>query len=192
MRAQSSCFGFTAPPTDGLFFALFPDSHAAERLATLAAQQCIRHRLTGRPLAAARFHVSLLGVGVHARLPGAFVAAAKTAAAGVTSSPFEVTFDRAMSFTSRPRPRVVCSRSAALIAFQRALARAVEQHGFGRVKPQYAPHVTLLYDERAIEEYAVEPIHWTAREFVLVHSRRGEGYVPLARWPLRAALSLAS
>ena len=188
MRAQSCCFGFTAPPTDGLFFALFPDSHAAERLATLAAQQCIRHRLTGRPLAAARFHVSLLGFGVHARLPGALVAAAKTAAAGVTSPPFEVTFDRAMSFMGRPRPRVVCSRSTALIAFQRAVA----QHGLGRVKPQYAPHVTLLYDEQAIEEHAVEPIHWTVREFVLVHSRRGEGYVPLARWPLRAALSLAS
>jgi 2'-5' RNA ligase len=46
--------------------------------------------------------------------------------------------------------------------------------------------VTLLYDERGIAEHAIEPVSWTVREFVLVHSLRGQSkYIPLGRWPLR-------
>jgi 2'-5' RNA ligase len=193
MRAEASCFGFTAPRTDGLFFALFPDARTAGQLETVAAQQCIRHRLTGRPLAADRFHVSLIGFGGHAGLPRDVVAAAMQAAATIALPPFDVTFECAVSFLGRPRPRVLCGDNPDLIAFRRALGRAVERAGLGRVKPQWAPHVTLLYDERGVDENAIEPIAWTAREFVLLHSLRGEGrYVPLARWALRRALPLAS
>jgi 2'-5' RNA ligase len=193
MRAESSCFGFTAPRADGLFFALFPDAPAAARLKTVAAQQCIRHRLTGRPIGAERFHVSLLGFGAHAGLPAGLIAALQKAAASVTVAPFEVTFDRALSFLGRPRPRVLCGDNAELIAFQRTLGRALERHGVARVKRQFMPHVTLLYDERDVDEDAIEPIRWSVREFVLVHSRRGQGeYVALARWPLRVLLPAAS
>jgi len=51
------------------------------------------------------------------------------------------------------------------------------------VKPQWTPHVTLLYDAQRIAENAIAPVTWTVRELVLVHSRRGEGrYVQLGRW----------
>ena len=66
MRAQNSCFGFEAPATDGVFFALFPSEDAAAQLARTAQQLCIRHRLDGRVFAPERFHVSLLGFGAHA------------------------------------------------------------------------------------------------------------------------------
>jgi RNA 2',3'-cyclic 3'-phosphodiesterase len=186
MRAESDCFGFTAPPTDGVFFALFPDAEAAAQLERVAAQQCIRHRLTGRPIAAERLHVSLLGFGAHAGVPGRLVAAAVDAAATVGAAPFEVTFDRALSFLGWPRPRVLCGDNHDLRAFRNALGEAIAHAGLGRVKPQWTPHVTLLYDAQGIEEHAIAPINWTVREFVLVHSLRGEGrYIQLGRWPLK-------
>lgn len=43
----------------------------------------------------------------------------------------------------------------------------------------------LLYDPQGIAEHAIEPIRWTAREFVLVHSLLGRSrHVPLGRWAL--------
>jgi len=194
MRAEFSHFGFEAPATDGLFFALFPDEDAAAQLARTAQQLCIRHRLNGRVFAPERFHVSLLGFGAHAGLPPDLVAGAAEAAAAIAAAPFEVTFDRAVSFLGQPRPLVLCSEDdiPELIAFQRALGHAVKNCGLGRVRPQYTPHVTMLYDERAVEDHAIEPVRWTVREFVLVHSLRGKSqYDVLGRWPLGGPLSLA-
>jgi 2'-5' RNA ligase len=188
MRAEHSCFGFAAPRTDGLFFALLPDIATAAQLERTAQQLGIRHRLNGAPLAGERFHVSLLGFGAHAGLPPDLVAAASKIAAEIAKRPFDVTFDRAMSFLGRPRPLVLCGDEgvANLIAFQRTLGGAIEKGGLGRVKPQFMPHVTLLYDEHGIAEHAIEPVNWTVREFVLVHSLRGQSkYIPLGRWPLR-------
>lgn len=188
MWAQHSCFGFEAPATDGLFFALFPDEAAAEKLARTAQQLCIRHRLGGRAFAPERFHVSLLGFGAHAGLPQDLVAAAAEVAQTMALPPFDVTFDRAVSFLGKSRPLVLCSEDdvAELITLQRALGGEIHKRGLGRAKPQYTPHVTLLYDERAIEDHAIEPVCWTVREFVLVHSLRGlSQHIPLGRWPLR-------
>lgn len=45
--------------------------------------------------------------------------------------------------------------------------------------------MTMLYDNRVIEEHALEPIRWTATEFVLVLSHLGKTHHQwLARWPL--------
>jgi 2'-5' RNA ligase len=188
MRAQHSFFGFEGPETDGLFFALFPDERAMRQLERIATQLCIRHRLASAPITPERVHVSLAGFGAHAGLPPDLVAGASDIAARIAARPFDVTFDRATSFLGRPRPLVLCGGNgvADLIAFQRTLGDAIQTSGLGRIKPQYTPHVTLLYDERGIEEHDIEPVRWTVREFVLVHSLRGLGrYIPLGRWQLR-------
>ena len=79
-----------------------------------------------------------------------------------------------------------------LIAFQRALGHAIQRRGWPR-KAAITPHVTMLYDERAVEDHAIEPVRWTVRDFVLVHSLRGQGqYNILGRWPLGGPLSPAS
>lgn len=195
MRAEFSHFGFEAPATDGLFFALFPDAAGAAQMARTAQQLCIRHRLEARAFAPERFHVSLLGFGAHAGLPPDLVAGAADAAAAIAAAPFDVTFDRAVSFLGRKRPLVLCSEDdiPELIALQRKLGNAVQQRGLGRAKPQYTPHVTILYDERAVEDHAIESVRWTVRDFMLVHSLRGKGrYNILGRWSLRGPLSLAS
>jgi 2'-5' RNA ligase len=194
MHAEFSHSGFEAPATDGLFFAVFPGEAAAAQLTKTAQQLCIRHRLDARAFRPERFHVSLFGFGGYAGLPPALVGGAFDAAATVAAAPFEVTFDRAVSFLGRPRPLVLCSEDdiPELIAFQRNLGHAIEKVGLGRAKPQYTPHVTMLYDERAIEDHAVEPVRWTVRDFVLVQSLRGKGqYNILGRWSLCDPLSPA-
>ena len=192
MPGQSALPGFDdAPaPTDRLFFALFPDAQAAGRIADCARQLRAEHGLHGTPLKTERFHITLHHLGDYAGLDQGVVDMASRAAAAVRAAPFSVTFDRAASFSSSPRNRPFVLRGdaglAELMVFQRALGIEMTKAGLGRwAKPAYTPHVTLLYDDRAVPEQAVEPITWTAGEFVLVHSLIGRTlHVPLARWPL--------
>ena len=45
--------------------------------------------------------------------------------------------------------------------------------------------MTLLRDVVEIAAQTIEPITWTAREFVLVHSLIGQTrHIPLGRWAL--------
>ncbi len=78
---------------------------------------------------------------------------------------------------------------AALKRFRRDLRLALEgTEAASRRERPYTPHVTLLYDAACVDETTVEPVRWTAREFVLVHSLIGQGkHVTLGRWPLRAS-----
>jgi len=194
MPMQSSLPGFDAAPepTDRLFFAIFPDADAAARIAQLAWRLRGEHGLKGEPLKTKRFHVTLHHLGDFAGLPQEVVTRASEAAAAVAMPPFEITFNRAMSFFGRPDERPFVLRGAdgvaALKFFQLALGSAMEKTGLkvGKAKSNYTPHVTLLYDDLLVAEQAVETVGWTAHEFVLVHSLLGQGvHVPLARWTLR-------
>lgn len=179
------------PPTDRLFFALYPDAQTAQRISALARELKAAHGLRGRPLAASRFHVTLHFFGDHLGLPQALVDAATAAAAQLKCAPFYVVFDHAMSFSAHRRKRPFVLRGsdgglAALMAFRRALGDAIERQGLGRlVDARFTPHVTLLYDELPLAPQPVEPVVWQVREFVLVDSLIGRTrHVPLARWAL--------
>jgi 2'-5' RNA ligase len=105
--AQSALPGFDiAPePTDRLFFAIFPDVDAAARITLLARHLRGEHGLTGTPLAMDRFHVTLHHLGDFVGLPRDIVVRAGEAAAAVTMPPFDISFDRAMSFRVGPTKR---------------------------------------------------------------------------------------
>lgn len=191
---QSSLPGFDAAPepTDRLFFAIFPDADAAARIATLAWRLRGEHGLQGKLIEKGRLHVTLHHLGDFVGVPRDIVARAGEAAATVAMPPFEITFNRAMSFSGRPdnRPFVLLGDDglAALKAFQRTLGTAMEKAGLKLFKADanYTPHVTLLYGDLLVAEQAVETVAWAAREFVLVHSLLGQSvHVPLARWALR-------
>jgi RNA 2',3'-cyclic 3'-phosphodiesterase len=176
--------------TDRLFFAIFPEAAAAARIARLARQLRGEHGLKGKPLETQRLHVTLHHLGDYPGLPRDIVAASVEAAATVAMSPFEVSFDRALSFPDRPANRPFVLRGGdgvgALAALQHTLGVALGRAGLaaGRTEP-YTPHVTLLYDDSLVAERPVETVAWTVCEFVLVHSLLGRKlYVPLARWPL--------
>jgi len=181
--------GFEAalPPINPVFFALFPPADAAARVARVALLLRREHELSGRPLATERFHVSLLHLDDRSRMSQATIAAAGRAVATVAMPPF----DRAASFGRGAGRRPFVLRGgdgvAGLMAFQQALGGTLKQAGLvRRAMAQYEPHVTLLYDDRPVDEQAIEVVRWTVRELVLVRSLQGQTrHVPLARWTLR-------
>jgi 2'-5' RNA ligase len=192
MSQQPSRDGIAEPPgrTDGLFFAIVPSPEAAAQIEERARAFHAELGLKGRPLATEHFHITLYYLGAHAGVPQGIFAKASETAAAVHMAPFEITVDLAMSFSgkSHSRPLVLCSSKplAGLNTFQLALSAAIRKAGLVHwVQPSFIPHVTLLYDGRRVPKQAVEPIRWTAREFVLVRSHLGlSRHETLARWPL--------
>lgn len=189
-QANLEGFDLPGPPTDRLFFALFPDPATAARVSDLAQQLREACGLKGRPLKSDRFHVTLHHLGDFAGVPPHVVEAARAAAASVCFAPFELVFDRAESFDNkrgRNNPFVLQGDEGTqdVIAFQRKLGEAMKKAG---LKPdsRFVPHVTLLYDDAAVTAQPVTPpVRWVAREFVLVHSLLGKTqHIVLGRWPL--------
>lgn len=180
------------PPGDRLFFAVYPDANAAQRIVELAEAMRAKHHMRGNPLRADRVHVTLHHLGDHVGLPESLVATASGAAANMAMPPFELSFDCVASFPGRARKRPCVLRSgegnssAALFAFQAALGERLRASGLGRyVEHRFTPHVTLLYDERTLAPEPVSPVGWTVREFVLIHSLLGKTeHRVLGRWSL--------
>ncbi|SDH46901.1 MULTISPECIES: 2'-5' RNA ligase family protein [Bradyrhizobium] len=169
-----------------LFLAAIPDTGTAARIHRLAGVLKRAHQFNGKLIEPERLHVSLFFLG---GLPEPDIRAACAAAAEVRMEPFEVLFDRTASFRgkgdSRPFVLVGDNGLQRLISFRRMLGDVMMRKGLRKVaNTNFAPHVTLLYDARAVEEYPVEPICWTVNEFVLIRSLRGHDC--LARWSLDA------
>lgn len=187
--------GLEAPPTptDGLFFATFPDAGTATGISKLAQRLCAETRSRSKPLAAARLHVTLQHLGNFAGgLPQARLDAAMKAAASVRMEPFSVEFDTVVSFASKPRPGpLVLGDGEGVIGLHRlhdALCVELENAAFGAhavPAADYTPHVTLAYGMPWAAARTIEPVCWNVREFALVHSLLGRTrHVLLARWPL--------
>ncbi|WP_119302769.1 2'-5' RNA ligase family protein [Dongia deserti] len=191
MPEQLSFAGFEASPlpTESVFVAILPDEEASVRIAQIARRVRDKHKLTGRPLAVWRFHVSLHYVASH--VSANVVVEASDVVSTIEMPPFRVAFDRVKSLRGnrRDRPLVLAGGDGlvGLVQFQHKLGPAMERAGLGRwIGPSWLPHLTLLYGSREVEEQAIEPVSWTVREFALVHSLLGRNrYIPLARWPLR-------
>jgi len=179
------------PRNDALFFALVPDASAASRMAEIGRQQRIKHGLTGKLLTPEQLHMPLIGLrsdlGLHAGLPSELVDLAMQAAAAITMPSFDVVLDRVRSLAGLRRPLVLCGgegvRGAAVM--QLAIEFAMHELGIGSAGRRHVPHVMVLDGWRGIVEEAIEPVRWTATEFVLLHSLRGRREaVVLGRWAL--------
>lgn len=179
------------PPSDRLFFGIFPPAAMAEKIAGRARDLKGRLGLSGAPLTPDRFHVTLHHIGDYAGLPRGIAAQALEAGEAASSAaPFDVTFDRAASFNNRgnnPFTLQGGEELSSLHAFQKALGLAMAHSGLGKqVARQFNPHVTLLYDRVLAPETPVEPVSWTVDEFVLIHSLLGQTrHIVLGGWPLR-------
>lgn len=147
--------------------------------------------LSGKPLRTERFHVTLHHLGDYPELRQDIVAKAMEAASTLAMPPFQLEFNRAESFANRSSNRPFVLRGGdgleKLLDFQQALSLALKRVGLGEhAKGTYTPHITLLYDTHAVAGLAIEPVAWTAQEFVLMRSLIGQTrHIPLARWPLR-------
>ena len=189
---QSSLGGFAAPhPTDRLFFAAMPPPEVAERVATLAGGLREPLGLRGRPRPTGHLHVTLHHLGDFAGLPQQRVDGACAAAEGVAVPSFEARFDRVGSFRGRPgkHPFVLLGEedSTGLARLYESLGTRLAAAGLARPERGFVPHVTLLYDARTIAPRPIEPLGWTVREFLLIHSLLGRTeYRVLGRWSLPA------
>lgn len=186
--------GFWSPPTtptDKLFLAFVPPDAVVHLIGELTRQLRRDHRLGGKPLAPSCLHISLHGLGTHHGLPLNLIEVVSATVSSVLVPPFEVSFDRALSFYNKRGTRPFVLRAGgdivALNAFHRALGDALTKAGLGRwVSRHFTPHMTLLYDRQLVEEHVIETVTWTVTEFALVHSFVGQGrHAHLARWPLR-------
>jgi 2'-5' RNA ligase len=169
-----------------LFFATVPGPNVAARIYRLAHALRRAHKFDHAIIEPECLHVSLFFLG---ELSDQLVQMACGAAAEVRMPPFEIWFDRSVSFRGRPgnRPFVLIGDDGVdcLRSFRRVLGVALAGKGLKRLaKRGFTPHVTLMYAEREVEEHPIQPIGWTVNEFVLIHSMRG--HVHLARWQLRS------
>ncbi|MGN2243745.1 RNA 2',3'-cyclic phosphodiesterase [Frateuria sp. GZRR33] len=189
---QSSLGGFAAPhPTDRLFFAVMPPPEVAAQVAMLAGGLRGQLGLRGQPRPTGHLHVTLHHLGDFAGLPQQRVDGACAAADGVALRSFEARFDRVGSFRGRAgkHPFVLLGEEAStgLSGLYESLGARLAAAGLARHERAFVPHLTLLYDASMVAPRPVEPLGWTVREFLLIHSLLGRTeYRVLGRWPLGA------
>lgn len=182
----------TAAARHGLFFAVYPDAATAEQLAALGRQLREHHKLAGRAFPPERLHITLHHLGNHATLEPGLVTAARRAADSVRAAPFALTLDRVASFAHKPRNRPLVAHPQAdagldgLLALQQALGEALRREGLARwVHERYTPHLTLLYDDAAVQLRPIELVRFRVERFALMLSHLGKSrHEALASWPL--------
>jgi 2'-5' RNA ligase len=170
-----------------LFFALRPDADAAKEIASLGAALDKHHGIGGQPLRPDRLHITLHVIGEYDETPQPAILAARQVGDAVIADAFDVVFDRAMTFVGAKAYVLGGSEGVeAVKAFWLRLGIELANIQAFR-KSSFTPHMTLSYRGRTMAEHPIEPIRWTAREFVLINSHVGETYHEVVgRWPLRA------
>lgn len=182
-RRQAALVG---RPRERLFLAVQPDAETSARIAQTARHLRISHGLAGKPLPPENFHVGLCRVDEGLDLSPGRIASVKERVARVVMPAFPVGFDRAESFRNGALVLRGEDGVIGLEILQQRLSDALD--GWPRKARPFTPHVTLLHDGYRVPEQRIEPIEWTVRELVLMHSVIG-GASPrhLARWSLGEA-----
>lgn len=178
--------------TDRLYFCLFPPAAACEAITVESDGLRVEHSLTGRSIEPGHLHLTLHHLGDHVDAREDIVQAASGAASRIVLAPFELSLLSASSFAGRegnlPCVLLGPEERQPVHALWRELSNQLMAAGLGRyLKREFVPHVTLLYDKCALPTQAIDPIHWTVRDFSLVRSLLGQGrHQVLGTWQLRA------
>jgi 2'-5' RNA ligase len=171
-----------------LFFALWPDDTVRRRLMAAADLVTRTHDVAGRRIPAERVHLTLSFLGDQ---DADGERRAREAAVQVRAEPFDLTLDHAGSFHVSRAGWIGAARSVEpLDRLWLALVGALEHCSLAPDRRALAPHVTCWRNvRRRIGPVAVEPIVWSVREFVLVHSVLGAQpeYHVVSHWPLQTA-----
>ncbi|EJC82158.1 2'-5' RNA ligase [Rhizobium leguminosarum bv. trifolii WSM2297] len=158
-----------------LFFALRPPAIVERQAASIADDYGKAFSLSAQPRLTT-LHVSVIGVGDYEELPEDVVFAAPQAGATVEGAPIAISFDRIMSFRREgtARPLVLCGEGGRKPLTRLHVQLGVGMHNAGlphNIKPNFTPHMTLLYDRKAVPPTVLDrPASWTAQEFLLIHS----------------------
>jgi 2'-5' RNA ligase len=178
------------PRTARVFFALWPDADARDRLAALARE--VAARTKGRAPPAANLHVTLAFVGdVPPERIGALCEIG--AAVAASAAPFVLTLDCAGTFRGTGIAWAGASSPPPPLAqLAGDLADALAARDFAVERRAFSAHVTLARRCKAPGLARLSaPIGWTVTRLVLDASEPGSGaprYRDLATWPLGAEL----
>ncbi len=170
-----------------IYFSIFLPSEFAKAVAAQVAVFGPAHGLVGKPLLPHRLHVTLHDLGNVADVPPELLKLALSAGDAVSAAAFDVTYDHAMRFPSSGTYVLTgdAAGTAQLVAFRESLGAAMREVGL-KVGKSYSPHMTVAYERAPFPKHAIDPVVWTAFEFMLIKSHMGKGiYDVLGRWPLR-------
>jgi RNA 2',3'-cyclic 3'-phosphodiesterase len=194
---QLPMFGFQprqigAGEHSSVFFALRPDEATAQQIHAMALRLRDANGLRGKLHSVDTLHVTLCYLGDFMGVPPELLEGADLVGRAQRAMPFELAFDRILSFHNNRKqlPVVLCRADdcAPLTALRARLGAALSGIGRKYEPRSFRAHVTLLYDTVEIPEQQVGPISWTVRELLLVRSLIGQGHHEvLARYPLTGA-----
>jgi len=179
---------FGSSQKERIFFAALPDSKTAAQIHARAEAFKQEYGFASNLILPEHLHVTLFHLGDWAALPEEIVNIASGAASQVRVPAFDVAFKRAESFRNSTGvfPFVLTGDKQQWSTLYEALRVALTDAGLGgATRGDFQPHVTLTYDPVRVKPHAIEPITWTVKDFVLVHSVLGKTtHNHLGRWPL--------
>lgn len=171
-----------------IFFAALPDEKTRARIYTFAEAQKREKGFAANLILPEHLHVTMFHLGDWQKLPEEIVNLALGAGSQVTVPAFEVEFARAESFRNSTGiyPFVLTSAKAPWRELHDRLASELKNAGLGgAARGDFQPHITLTYDKLRVKPFAIDPIVWMVRDFVLVHSALGKtSHSHLGRWLL--------
>ena len=176
----------TVRPTDRLFFAVLPDAETVDAICRARRELCEKTGLSGADVPPQQLHVALLRVADYVVPPTAEDIDAILREAGtVEMLPFRVSFGRAKSVARGALVLTAGRGGATLEKLSIRLRDALTAPGT-ESRRAVPPHMTLMRSETIQRTHRAEPIAWTVREVVLVHSLLGKAtHRVVGRLPLR-------
>ncbi len=175
-----------------LFFAVMPDTQAAQKIAALARDLQSAHGLKGNLIDATQLHVSIFLYDHFINLSERDVRGAMMLANRIVLESFKARFDIAKGFRSQSRlshqyPFVLCQSQPCydFINLRQGFTEFFRKHNV-TLPDAITPHVTMLYSDTLGPTQPVEPIEWVVEEFVLLRRHIGKHlpYSILGKWPL--------
>jgi 2'-5' RNA ligase len=177
---QMSPAGFIeAAPTDRLFLGLFPDEAAQAAIADVAQALLREHHLRGQPFHPARFHLTVHHLGDYPGLRPEHIDAALTAIGRIATPAWDIALDHVSSFHGRRKHPIVLrcpDVHTGVHALWHESRMQLAAAGFAPwLQNDFTPHLTMFYGDRLLSTpIPIEPIAWTVRDIVLVHSLLGK------------------
>ena len=185
-------FGVNQQCEHNYFFALSPDAEVRRQLGQVADDLKANDSLNGSWVARERYHLTLHHLGQFPEAYPDLVKRALEAANNIQTEAFTIKLDHFMSFDSKTGkfPCVLTSKYELpeLKNFWQLLKNSLFTRRLGlELANTFTPHATLLYSRQPVtKNYAVTPIQWQVKDFVLIESLVGKSeHIELGRWPLR-------
>lgn len=169
-----------------IFLAVKPDAIATEQAEDRTLRLIDEYGLAGIPLKPSNLHISLPLIFEGDEIPNGIEEFVSARVQAVQMPPFEIILDVAMTFRLPKQHVLVLSTAGSIANIYNLNRQLVMAGGAMATGSSFNPHMSLLYTDRPVRKQSIEPVRWTVREFVLVHSFVGLGrHETMARWRLR-------